>query len=287
MRRVLTVIIGLLLCVAHSTAADKAGKMKPRWMTSSLPTPKSTGYFILSAEGSGKTLAEARQMSFYHLTEELEHSRGITVDSSISGKETEERNSGMTTNSEFTINIKEKGKRIDVTCKVIDEYSEYKNGHYTVTQLYAVNDPAQSGPGMQKDVFKKTTSYGAAPVFYSLIPGVGQLYKGSTVKGSVILGGSAVGIAAIIMTENQRAIYVRKMKEHPQYVDFYRNKKANWELGRNIAIGAMSALYVYNLIDAAVAPGRRRIVVSKRAYDYSIVPFVYDDGLGLSLALNF
>ena len=286
-RRIFMALIVLTSVVVSASASDKSDGLKPQWMTSSLPTPKSSGYFLLSAQGTGKTLGEARQMSLFHLTEELEHKRGLTVDSKISAKEISERNSGMKVDSEFTLEISEKGKRIDVTCRVIDEYWEQKNGRYNVTRLYAVNDPAKTGKGMNNDVFRKTTSYGAAPVFYSLIPGVGQFYKGSNLKGGLILGGSAVGAAAIIMTENQRAIYARKMKEHPQHIDFYRNKKANWELGRNIAIGATAALYVYNLIDAAVAPGRRRVVVSKRNYDYSIVPFVYDEGLGLSLALNF
>ncbi|MDE6696377.1 MAG: hypothetical protein K2K25_05815 [Muribaculaceae bacterium] len=288
MRRILIVIIGLLVSVAYSSAADKSSKMKPRWMTSSLPTPKSSGYFIMSAEGSGKTLAEARQMSFYNLTEELEHERGIIVDSRISGTETEERNSGMTTSSEFTININEKGKRINVTCKVIDEYSEYKNGHYTVTRLYAVNDPAQSGPGMQNDVFKKTTSYGAAPVFYSLIPGVGQLYKGSTVKGSVILGSAVVVGAGIITAESLRASYIKKMKEYPKFHDFYNNKATTWKNVRNVALGVGAGLYVYNLIDAAVAPGRPRVIVSKgKSYNYSLVPTWDGENVALAFTLNF
>ncbi|MDE6637072.1 MAG: hypothetical protein K2K32_02405 [Muribaculaceae bacterium] len=288
MRKILIVIIALLICVPYSSAADKASKMKPRWMTSSLPSPKSSGYFIMSAEGSGKTLAEARQMSFYNLTEELEHERGIIVDSRISGTETEERNSGMTTSSEFTININEKGKRIDVTCKVIDEYSEYKNGHYTVTRLYAVNDPAQSGPGMQNDVFKKTTSYGAAPVFYSLIPGVGQLYKGSTVKGSVILGSAVVVGAGIITAESLRASYIKKMKEYPKFHDFYNNKATTWKNVRNVALGVGAGLYIYNLIDAAVAPGRPRVIVSKgKSYNYSLVPTWDGENVALAFTLNF
>lgn len=286
-RKTLIAIVLLVSIVAVGHAGDKSDGMKPRWMTSSLPTPKSPGYFLLSAQGVGKSLGEARQMSLYNLTEELEHKRGLRVTSNVSAKEIAERGSGMKIDSEFTIEITEKGKQIDVTCRVIDEYWERKDGRYVVTRLYAVNDPAKKGKGMNNDSFRKTTSYGAAPVFYSLIPGVGQFYKGSNVKGGLILGGTAVGAAAIIMTENQRAIYARKMKEHPEHIDFYRNKKANWELGRNIAIGATAALYVYNLIDAAVAPGRRRVVVSKHSYDYSIVPFVYDEGVGVSLALNF
>lgn len=286
-RKLIVAAVALLIAAPCAVAGDKSDNLKPRWMTSALPTPKSPGYFILSAQGTGTSLAEARQRSLFALTEELEHKRGLTVDSKLLAKETAERGGAMKVDGEFALEITEKGKRVDVTCRVIDEYWERNGGLYTVTRLYAVNDPAKPGKGSQNDSFRKTTSYGAAPVFYSLIPGVGQFYKGSGLKGGLILGGTAVGATSIIMTENQRAIYARKMKEHPEHIDFYRNKKANWELGRNIAIGATAALYVYNLIDAAVAPGRRRIVVDKRKYSYSLVPFIYENGAGVSLALNF
>ncbi len=277
----------MVIAISSAIAADRSDNLKPRWVTSALPTPKSSGYIFISSQGSGKTLEEARQMALVNLTSKLEHERGLVVSSHVKVEKKSERNSAPRKNSEFTLEASEKGKQINLVCRVVDEYWERNHGSYLVTELFTVNDTSRPGQGSYNDNIKLTTSYGAAPVFYSLIPGVGQFYKGSNLKGGLILGGSAVGAAAIIMTENQRAIYARKMKEHPQHIDFYRNKKANWELGRNIAIGATAALYVYNLIDAAVAPGRRRVVVSKRNYDYSIVPFVYDEGLGVSLALNF
>lgn len=286
-RRLLLIAITVVMAISSAIGADRSDNLKPRWVTSSLPTPKSAGYIFMNSQGSGKTLEEARQMALINLTSKLEHERGLVVSSHVKVEKKSERNSAPRKNSEFTLEASEKGKQINLVCRVVDEYWEHQHGMYVVSELFTVNDTSRPGQGSYRDNIKLTTSYGAAPVFYSLIPGVGQFYKGSSLKGGLILGGTAVGAAAIIMTENQRAIYARKMKEHPQHIDFYRNKKANWELGRNIAIGATAALYVYNLIDAAVAPGRRRVVVNKRNYDYSIVPFVYDDGLGVSLALNF
>ncbi len=286
-KKLTLIAIMMVIAISSAIAADRSDNLKPRWVTSALPTPKSTGYIFISSQGSGKTLEEARQMALVNLTSKLEHERGIVVSSHVKVEKKSERNAAPRKNSEFTLEASEKGKQINLVCRVVDEYWERNHGSYLVTELFTVNDTSHPGQGSYNDNIKLTTSYGAAPVFYSLIPGVGQFYKGSNLKGGLILGGSAVGAAAIIMTENQRAIYARKMKEHPQHIDFYRNKKANWELGRNIAIGATAALYIYNLIDAAVAPGRRRVVVSKRNYDYSIVPFVYDEGVGVSLAFNF
>ncbi|MDE6794105.1 MAG: hypothetical protein K2J63_02235 [Muribaculaceae bacterium] len=255
-RRLLLILIALT-SVGYVLAADKSDKMKPRWMTSALPTPKSSGYIFITAQGMGASLEEARQLAVVNLTSKLEHERGLVIDSHIKVQETMGRSSGRgsSVNSEFTLEASERGKQINLVCRVVDEYWERDQGKYVVTELFTVNDNNQPGKGSNADKIRLTTSYGAAPVFYSLIPGVGQFVKGSNLKGGLMLGGTAVGAAAIILCENQRATYAKKMKEHPQHFDFYRNKKANWELGRNIAIGATAAVYLYNLIDAAVAPG--------------------------------
>lgn len=268
-------------------AATKSDGLKPRWMTSSLPKPNSPGYIFISAQGSGSSLEEARQRALVNLTSKLEHERGLVVSSHVKIEKTSERNSAPTKNQSFTLEASEKGKEINLTCRVVDEYWEHSNGEYLVSELYTVNVTNFKGHGSYSDNIKLTSSYGIAPVVYSLIPGVGQFYKGSNLKGGLMLGGTAVGVAAIIFTENQRATYAKKMKEHPQHIDFYRNKKSNWELGRNVAIGVTATLYVYNLIDAAVASGRRRVVVSKSNVDYSVAPVVTPDSFGVGLAMNF
>lgn len=287
-RKILTAIFALLIAVPYAEARDKSDNMKPRWMTSSLPIPKSPGYFILSAQGSGTSLDEARQKSFFALNEELEHKRGLKVRSKIKDKETSERGGNMKVDSEFTIEIEEDGKYFEVTCRVLDEYWERKDGIYTDTRLYAVNDPAKPDKGSQNDTFRKTTSYGAAPVFYSLIPGVGQMYKGSTTKGGIILGSAVVVGAGIITAESLRASYIKKMKEYPKHHDFYNNKATTWKNVRNVAIGVGAGLYVYNLIDAAVAPGRRRVIVSRgKSYNYSLVPTWNGHNAELAFTLEF
>lgn len=287
-RKIIIAILVWLISVSYAEAKVKSDNMKPRWMTSSLPIPKSAGYFILSAQGSGKSLPEARQRSLFALTEELEHKRGLEVCSKISDTETSERGGATKIDGEFTIEIVEKGKRLDVTCRVLDEYWEREGGTYTVTRLYAVNDPAKPGKGSENDTFRKTTSYGAAPVFYSLIPGVGQMYKGSTTKGGIILGSAVAVGAGIITAESLRASYVKKMKEYPKHHDFYNNKATTWKNVRNVAIGVGAGLYIYNLIDAAVAPGRRRVIVSKgKSYNYSLVPTWDGQNAALAFTLEF
>ncbi len=284
------IAIFIFACGWSAHAADRSDKLKPRWMTSSLPKPKSQGYIFVRADGRGKTPEEARHNALIHLRGRLEDDRQLIFDyeseTDIRHKKTQ-GNGNSSRTSQFVFKSKVTGSRVVLTCKEVDEYWEFKDGIYTVDDLYTVNDTVGVVDKKGIDDIHTTTSYGAAPVFYSLIPGVGQFVKGSMTKGGLILGGTAVGASAIILCENQRATYAKKMKEHPQHIDFYRNKKANWELGRNVAIGATAALYLYNLIDAAIAPGRRRIIVNRRPYEYSLAPVVFEDGFGVGFAMNF
>lgn len=273
-------------------ASQKSEGGKPRWLTSELPEPVSPGYIFIKAQGTGKSLEEARQRLIVNLVSQLEHEHGWTVDVGVKATETIGRKGKTSTNQEFTLECTEKGKQINATGRIIDEYWERSDyGIYTVTDLFTINDNKQPGKGSYSDNIYLTTSYGAAPVLGSLIPGVGQFMKGSNLKGGLILGGTAIGAAATIFTESQRAEYAKKMKEHPEHIDFYRNKKSNWGIGRNVAIGATAALYIYNLIDAAVAPGRRKVVVGKNKYQYALYPAVVDDftgtSFGVSFAMNF
>lgn len=285
--RYIILLLLFLPLTLSAFAGDKSDGMKPRWMTSSLPSPKSSGYIFISAQGSGTSLEEARQMAIINLSSRLEHERGIVVSSTVRIEKRAERNEAPVKNQEFTLEASEKGKLIEITCRVVDEYWEREKGRYFVTNLFTVNDLTQPGNGSNSDRIRLTTSYGAGPVFCSLIPGVGQFVKGSSLKGSLFLGGTAVGAAAVILCENQRADYAKKMKERPQHFDFYRDKKSKWETGRNIAIGVTGAIYLWNLIDAAVAPGRRKVVVRHRSYNYAFAPVVFDDGVGVGFAMNF
>ncbi|MDE6635460.1 MAG: hypothetical protein K2K09_02500, partial [Lachnospiraceae bacterium] len=67
--------------------------------------------------------------------------------------------------------------------------------------------------------------------------------------------------------------------------------RTSFTTGRNICIGALGALYVYNIIDAIVAPGARRILTSpagSNKYAYFWSPAVTDNnGVGIVAAISF
>ena len=103
-----------------------------------------------------------------------------------------------------------------------------------------------------------------------------------------MLASEAVAVAGIILCDNQGASYNKKAIEQPKFAKQYSSKASNWETGRNICIGVAAGLWVYNIVDAAVAKGCRRVIV-KRADGggLSLAPFGHPQGAGLSLAYRF
>ena len=116
---------------------------------------------------------------------------------------------------------------------------------------------------------------------------MGQLYKGSTAKGLSILGGEAALAAAIVLCENTRASYVKKMREQLAHAKTYNSKADNWETGRNVCIGAAVALYIYNLVDAAIANGAKRGRIQSGQKYLSMTPVTGTECNGLALTFHF
>ena len=78
------------------------------------------------------------------------------------------------------------------------------------------------------------------------------------------------------------------MHEQPKHASEYNSLADDWHTGRTICIGAAAAVYVYNLIDAALANGSRRISIKKnRNYDLTLRPSTENGNSGFSLCLNF
>ncbi len=221
-----------------------------------------------------KQLADAAKVSVESGL--LSHSE-TTVDGS--GKEQE------TIKETFDIKVGIANQNYEVQAKKIDEYStKSHNGEIKLYTLYMValtNNPVY-------DKTYLTDKYGAAPAFMSIIPGVGQWYKGSKVKGSLMFVGAAASVAGILVCENQRAAYHKKMIEQPKFAKEYNSKASNYETGRNICIGVAAGVWIYSIVDALVAPGARRVIVEPgKGGGLSMTPMFTPEYAGISLAYTF
>ncbi len=175
---------------------------------------------------------------------------------------------------------------------LVDEYVTFDENvdmsyDYTLYQLYAVSSTAD-GIEPRFDDFNLTRTYNAKALALSIIPGLGQFYKGQNTKGYCFLGGDIVFAATAIVCDIKRHDHIRNAKDNPQFAASYRSKAKSWRTMRNIAIGCAAATYIYNLFDAALSKGARQVVVSKpNGTNLAFAPtLVYDPVTDFSPAVS-
>lgn len=279
--------IGFPLRAQAQKVLSTSEKKRPAWLSQRTPNPGNDSFEYQIAEGEHRDLEEAKHSCLLNLSTYLQQSRVIkstgTANIEISNK------NGDNSESEsynFTYNIE--GDKLSIHSRKYDEYWEYilyPNGE-RVYRCYTLFGVAKT-TNANFDQLIFTRKYGARGLVRSLfVPGWGQLYKGNTTKGACILGGEVLLIGGIIAAENLRSSYVKKMHEDAKHLKSYNTKADNWENIRNVCIGGAAALYVYNIVDALVANGRKRSITHKKDVHFSMYPTAGECN-GVSFVLNF
>lgn len=292
--KILSLLVSILLCIP-AIASEKSDGTQPKWMHH-LPVPSNSSFIYVTETAVEPTLNKARQECFTSLLQGAGFEKGVYVQSDYVTTESEHSvvingKSNDITESHFVVNSTVKGKEVSLQGVKIDEYWERRDdGKYFLTTLYA---RSQLDRTPNFDDVTLTTKYGVNGFWRSaIVPGWGQLYKGSTLKGGLIIGGTVAFIGGIIYTENMRQDYMNKIKKthNTDNIRTYKTRADNFAMGRNICIVGLSALYVYNIVDAIVAPGARRIVTKKNSNGrgYSLTPApTADGGLGIYAEYTF
>jgi hypothetical protein len=129
MKRLMFIItISLILttlCLDVAYAQDRSERLKPKWVTHSLPEPETDTYFFVSAYAVGSSIDAARQAAFFNLSKRLEDEHGMLINSHF--KQTT-KNTTITNSvkgsrvSEMVVTAEERGREINIGCRVIDEW---------------------------------------------------------------------------------------------------------------------------------------------------------------------
>ncbi len=266
------------------------GEIRPEWVGNT-PKAGNDSYVFIEVTSYGSDLAGAKIEALKKLAsdQQLKKSVRISVNRDKSRHigqnfKNEKFRESIQDQTEVDVNIS--GDVYTLQANEVDSWStQVPNGMVELHTLYQV----AVAPNPTFDETYYSTKYGSAAVVRSLIPGWGQIYKGSKAKGWTIIGAEVAAIGGIIYTENQRSTYESKVNTRgitTNQLKTYKNKMDNFETARNVCIGAAAAIYIYNLVDAAVAPGARRVIVKPRRY--AMGPYVTPEGgAGLSLAYTF
>lgn len=287
--------IFLLFCfvleVYPQVVQNKSDKYVPQWMNK-LPVPSNPSFMYVIVTAEAPTLEGAREDCLRKLADNQQLKQSVTVSTDKQSQKDIHQNTvngrlNETINQYTKVTVNIKGQNVELTANRIDEYWETAvigwQKMYVCHTLFAV---ATTDLPVLFDNVTFTRKYGMSGFLRSLIPGWGQLYKGQKVKGACFMGGEIVLIGGIIVSENLRSSYVKKMREQPKFFQTYNTKADNWENIRNVCIGAAAALYVYNLIDAIVSPGAKRTIVKKQEFPL-IQPVACRDFNGVSFSWNF
>lgn len=274
--RLLTLFALILLTSVAATAQDK-----PRWVlkgVDDLQKERSNdSYNFRSFETFGPEIDPLRQERFNPLVGYLARTFGAD---SASAKVTLISGNGSMPS---TLNEAEGDKNVQAEycvtfsapspmtfyARLVDEYVSFDENDddmsydYTLYQLFAVSS-GSNGMKPEFDNFSYTRKYNATAVARSIVPGLGQMYKGQKTKGWIIIGGEAAFVGMAIYAAVRANNYSDDAKNAEDAIaPSYRSKSRSWKQVRDVAIAGACGLYVYNLIDAAVSKGARQVVVSK------------------------
>ena len=279
LRWVVTALILMLpmLCMA----------LKPKWVGNT-PKELNGSYKFMEVTSYGTDIHSARMDALHMLAQDkdLRNAVTISVDAEKITKATQkggdfDMKEDIT--DEVEIRVEVRGETYKVQAVKVDEYAERSRGEVKLHTLFMV--ALQDNPTFDRTYV--TNSYGVTPALMSVIPGLGQLYKGSKVKAATLFTLEVAAVAGIIVSENERSSYRTKMKEQPQFAKQYKNKSDNWETGRNICIGVAAGIWLYNIVDALAAKGARRVEVKKARTSFALRPYLTTEETGISMALNF
>lgn len=241
-----------------------AQQQKPEW-TNGFFEESSISYLEV-VSGMGYEVADARKKAVNQIIERRSLATGSDNKVIINGND---------------VRV-ERSHDLIVKSRIIDEYHErIGTGQYKVYLLVqTVKNPTYSF-----DNVRITDHYPLSPRVF--VPGMAQIYKGSTAKGVSFIVGELVFAGGIILGESFRISNVNLINStHNESLRYtYTQKANNWALVRNVSIAGAVAVYVWNVIDGIVAKGDKTVLLGSAKINAS--PYIDSDNFGLALNINF
>ena len=281
MKRGIVLLFAFLVLAIACVYGNNDGR-RPRWL-SEVPVASNGTFEYKVVTVYAQTPSEAKGLVPQEITHYVETTQKVQI-TSVSKISSEIYNGDVSEETSFNMMAIVEGDPVNVVVKIIDEYQEAKDGQGIFYFLCAVGNPKASAVNFDK--VQITDKYGAKGFWRSaILPGWGQMYKGSTGKGIAILGAEVVAVGGIVAFESMRASYVTKIHTQPQFAQQYASKASNCKNIRNGFIAGAAAVYVYNLIDAIAAPGARWLKTTNG--ELSFYPSATIDGMWVTLTYHF
>lgn len=171
---------------------------------------------------------------------------------------------------------------LTVKSRIIDQYTEHTgSGEYRVSLLVQTT----KNPELPYEQVHVTNHYGFSPRVF--VPGMAQLHKGQTLKGTLFIAGEVVALAGVFAFEGLRSSYASKINRthNADEIQNYINKEKNMSNVRNGFIVGAAAIYVWNVIDGIVSKGKKHIEIGD--VNMTFAPYSDLKSAGVLLSLTF
>lgn len=265
MRKAIFTLLLIAVSAFVAGAQGRSDKLKPQWLRQVPSGVSSDVHFVTvrTFNGYGQT-SYADEMG--HLVVNLPSEWKVATSVStvqLSEREIGERRSSGTMKQIGSIETEAEGKPVSIQCMRVDEFSKG-------VDRWALYQVAKGADTRFAECYV-TDRYGAAGCLLSIIPGCGQFYKGDPMKGVLFLGGCALGAGASAFTYMQRQTYIHQISQTHD-INVIRQldaKQKNMGIACGVCLGATAALYLWNLIDGAMAPGAKKIKFTGSALQYN------------------
>ena len=189
----------------------------------------------------------------------------------------------------YRIVFPDNGREATVWAQRVDVFSAVDNNTlgdpiFEYYQLYAVSEKDTEAI-FDRFVIKERSREGAA-LMTALVPGAGQIYKGHTFKGGVILGSEIVLGAAAWSTHKKSLYYKDMVASGIPNTDSWRSKEIGMRRLRNASLITMGGIWAFAIYDALATESMPFLYVSApQRTQLTLGPA--SSGAGLSLVYRF
>ena len=270
MRKIL--FFTLLALISTSAMAQQPPKpqFRPDWVYNT-PHPGNSTYLYVVEHGEGATKREALNQAIARVFQSTANRIGQFVS-------TDEINRAVQAGTDYNVIGRNMKVPVHKVCEFPIQNEDYSWTVYVLCQVakagnitpefdYAhANSMCAAHTIYDRQVadsnHQQKTTYGKI-VGMSFVPGMAQIYKGSVGKGVGFISSEVALIGGVVATECLKQNYAKKisMTHDSRLKQRYAQNANICQITRNICIGGVAAVYVWNVIDGIVAKGKPYVSV--------------------------
>ena len=294
-KKVILFII-LLVVPLLSIAQPQKPQFRPDWMYQ-IPNPTNSTYLYVVEHGEGNTEREALNQAIARVFQSTANRIGQFVS-------TDEINRAVQSGTNYDVI----GRNMKVPIHKVCDFS-IQNSYASKWTVYVLCQVAKAGNITPEFDYAHANSMCAAHTIYnrqvadfnrqqkttygkivgmSFVPGMAQIYKGSVGKGVGFISSEVALIGGVVATECLKQNYAKKisMTHDSRLKQRYAQNANICQITRNICIGGVVAVYVWNVIDGIVANGKPYVSVDGKK-TLSFMPYATIDDAGLAMSITF